>query len=217
MHRPHHAERRAVLDAGEGAGVAVGVEPQSVPGTGAARTAQGVEQIGAACPHGLVGGHVLGQDGQGLGGHGGVALGQAGRDPVDAPGQVHGGGAGVAHPVDRLAHLVGVPALLATLTHGQQDPQRPGGAERGRAPHGQTAHGGDQVVDVGDREMAHDLGQRGLVDDDHRTGERIAARPLPPVDRPHGATLGAGAHPAGRTPPPSAGLAPIPTVRAGGR
>ena len=118
------------------------------------------------------------------------------------------------------ASCVVVPALGPALLDGEHDPERPGRAERGRPRTARRRMASTSSSTSAMRQVADLVGQGRLVDDDH--GPAVGARH--PVDRLHGATLGAyGADPdrpgPGRPPAtgvrPSAGRPPPAAGRAG--
>ena len=146
MQRPHNTERGPPLDAGQAAGVAVGVN-------GDRPVANQLEhEIGAPVGEALVGGDVLGDHRHGLGHHGVGTLVEPGENPVDTPGEVHR-----RRPRRANAGRVGEhhlpPCLWARIRgpigdhRGEGDAEPSGDAERRRPPYDQALHRIDQLVD----------------------------------------------------------------------
>jgi hypothetical protein len=146
VQRLHDAERGAPLDGGEPAGVAHGHDPQAVA----------LQQVRAALPHGQARGDVVVPDPQRRPQHGLRPLIEVRGGLVDAPGQVDGGRPGGSQPGDGVA-----------VVPGEDHTERPGHAQRGRAPHGQPLDRLDELVHAVQAQHHALAGQPGLVDELH--------------------------------------------------
>ncbi len=157
VQRADHAERGAPAEAGERAGVAVGVHPEPAAGAfhevgGAAAADVAADPLGVALDRerGLGHGRRVGQVDRG---------GQLGH----LAGQVDRSGPGGRDPPELAAQVVVIPAFALPLAHRQRDAERAGHAEHRGAADGQGGDRPDQLIDGGKPEHANLVRQRGLV------------------------------------------------------
>ena len=157
VQRADHPERRAPAQAGEAAGVAVGVDPERLAAAGGA-------QVGGAALADLVagrGGEL--HHGQGRGLDGPVALRQVSRDRRYLTPEVDRGRPRVGDPLDLRVQPRAVPALAAGLAGGERHAERAGRAEHRRAPDGQPGNRVEELIHGGDTQDADLMRQLRLI------------------------------------------------------
>jgi len=160
VQRADDAERGAPAEAGEGAGVAVRMDPEP-----ARPRAAHVAQVGGAAlaDADALGGRVAHRaHREGLDRRGAVR--DRGRRRLDLAPQVHRGRPGLGDPLDLRPEARVVPALAPGLPDRERDAQRAGRAEQRRAADGQPADRVYHLVHGGDPQHADLMRQGGLVE-----------------------------------------------------
>jgi hypothetical protein len=145
---PDHPQCRAPSQAGQAAGVAVGVDAEPP------RSAGLPEPAGAAPADLLAGRDGRTDHGQGRRLYGRAALRNTARDRRHLAAEVDGGRPGVGDPVDLGVQPGGVPAFAAALADGQRDAEGPGRAEHRRTADRQRGDGFHQLVHRGDAQCS---------------------------------------------------------------